>query len=326
MQLQPASRRLELGGRQFLERVRLGWATLRLAGSRFLLIDAFEWAGAFAFNAFFSLFPLMILLVTIASVFVDRGAAGQAVISYLQGYFPLDAAMKARIFEVIAGVINGRTSASGIALLALVWTTLQCFSTLINVTNAAWGYEAHRWWRLPLKSLGLLALTTLAILGGIALPTLAGLAEKRFFSPSVFGSWTYGLLVSAVPLAVVFGSLLLFYRLAPQRREPKRRLWVAALCATGLLLVAERLFAVYLARFATLNALYGAFGGIMALLLWVYLSGGIFIFGACLCAAEAELAVAPAKKGRGRGPKARPGTSPWPRAASPGRADARSRG
>jgi uncharacterized BrkB/YihY/UPF0761 family membrane protein len=37
-----------------------------------------------------------------------------------------------------------------------------------------------------------------------------------------------------------------------------------------------------------LNAIYGAFGGIMALLLWIYLSGCIFIFGACLCAAQAE--------------------------------------
>jgi Ca2+-transporting ATPase len=33
---------------------------------------------------------------------------------------------------------------------------------------------------------------------------------------------------------------------------------------------------------------YGAFGGVMALLLWIYLSGCLFIFGACLCAVQAE--------------------------------------
>jgi Ca2+-transporting ATPase len=37
-----------------------------------------------------------------------------------------------------------------------------------------------------------------------------------------------------------------------------------------------------------LNAVYGAFGSIMALLLWIYLSGCIFIFGACLCAAQSQ--------------------------------------
>jgi uncharacterized BrkB/YihY/UPF0761 family membrane protein len=45
---------------------------------------------------------------------------------------------------------------------------------------------------------------------------------------------------------------------------------------------------IYLKNFATLNAVYGAFGGTMALLLWIYLSGCIIIFGACLCAARAE--------------------------------------
>jgi uncharacterized BrkB/YihY/UPF0761 family membrane protein len=45
---------------------------------------------------------------------------------------------------------------------------------------------------------------------------------------------------------------------------------------------------IYLEDFATLNAVYGAFGRKLALLLWVYLSGCIFIFGACLCAGQAE--------------------------------------
>jgi Ca2+-transporting ATPase len=45
---------------------------------------------------------------------------------------------------------------------------------------------------------------------------------------------------------------------------------------------------IYLKNFATLNAVYGAFGGTMALLLWIYLSGCIIIFGACLCAARTE--------------------------------------
>lgn len=43
-----------------------------------------------------------------------------------------------------------------------------------------------------------------------------------------------------------------------------------------------------LVLFLSLNAVYGVFGGVMALLLWIYLSGCGFIFGACLCAAQAE--------------------------------------
>jgi Ca2+-transporting ATPase len=57
---------------------------------------------------------------------------------------------------------------------------------------------------------------------------------------------------------------------------------------------AESLFEIYLKNFATLNAVYGAFGGIMALQLWIYLSGCIFIFGACLCGVQVEGYSAPA--------------------------------
>ena len=50
--------------------------------------------------------------------------------------------------------------------------------------------------------------------------------------------------------------------------------------------------------FPTLNAVYGAFGGMMALLLWIYLSGCVFIFGACLCAGQAEALAAGRLSGR----------------------------
>ena len=91
-----------------------------------------------------------------------------------------------------------------------------------------------------------------------------------------------------IPLLVVFSGLSLFYRLAPRRPTRFAEVWAAALCATVLLRASESLFVIYLKDFATLNAVYGAFGGFMALLLWIYLSGCIFIFGACLCAGQAE--------------------------------------
>jgi YihY family inner membrane protein len=59
--------------------------------------------------------------------------------------------------------------------------------------------------------------------------------------------------------------------------------------------LAETLFLIYIKNFSTLNAIYGAFGGIMALLLWLYIPGCIFILGACLCAAQAEGCSTPAE-------------------------------
>jgi YihY family inner membrane protein len=95
---------------------------------------------------------------------------------------------------------------------------------------------------------------------------------------------------------VMFLSLCLFYRFAPRRPTQFAKVWVAALCATVLLQATESLFVIYFKNLATLNAVYGAFGGIMAMLLWVYLSGCILIFGACLCAAQAEVRSSPVKQ------------------------------
>ena len=275
--------------------IRRVWAILRIAVQKFLRIDGTAWAGAFAFNAFFALFPLMILLVTISSFFVDRYKAGEKVIAYVESYMPLSGKMQQYIFDTIGGVITAREQAGAVVFLILIWIALQCFTTLISATNRAWDVETHNIWRLPLKGVALLGITAGAVLLGMAAPVLVKMAMDWYFPVSHFRSGVYALARFVIPLLVVFLSLSLFYRLAPRRPTRFAEVWAAALGATVLLQAADSLFVIYLKNFATLNAVYGAFGGIMALLLWIYLSGCIFIFGACLCAAQAEANSAPAE-------------------------------
>jgi Ca2+-transporting ATPase len=270
------------------------WTIVFHALKKFSRIDGAQWAGAFSFNAFFSLFPLMVLLVTIASSIVDRDRAGKEVIAYMEGYVPMSGEMHRRVASTLAGVINARGQAGGVALLILVWVAHRCFTTLVCATTRAWGTADYNWWRLPLKSMVLLGTTTAAVLLGMVMPVLMRMAKDWLFPAGDFGSSVYALGSFLIPFLVVFFSLGLFYRLAP--RTPKRysEVWAAALCATILLQAAESLFVIYVKNFATFNEVYGAFGGIMALLLWIYFSGCIFIFGACLCAAKAEGHSAPA--------------------------------
>jgi len=274
--------------RRLDHKVRRVWAVLRLAAKTFSRIDGVQWAGSFAFNAFFALFPLMILVVALASTIMDRDRAGKAIIVYIESYVPIGGEMQSYIFDTIAGVVKARGQAGVVAFLILIWVVLQCFTTLICATNRAWGTTVHAWWRLPLKSLVLLGLTAGASLLGMTLTVMMRMSKSWLYTVSDFHSWIYAQARLFIPLVVVFLSLSVFYRLAPRRPMRFAQVWAAALCATALLQIAESLFAIYLKDFATLNAVYGAFGGTMALLLWVYLSGCIFIFGACLCAAQAE--------------------------------------
>jgi YihY family inner membrane protein len=264
------------------------WTILCLAVKKFWRIDGTQWAGAFAFNAFFSLFPFIVLFVAIASAFIDRDRAGKAIIDYMGSYIPISADMQHYIFATITGVVNARGQAGAVALLLLVWVALQCFITLISATNRAWDIASHNWWRLSLNSLVLLGITVVAVIIGMAVPALMRMAAGWLFPVNDLHSWVFALGGIVIPLLVMFLGLSLFYRLAPRRSMRFAQVWLAALFTTVLLQVAESLFLIYIKNFSTLNAIYGAFGGIMALLLWIYISGCIFIFGACLCAAQAE--------------------------------------
>ena len=270
------------------QKTRRVWAILCLAVKKFLRIDGAQWAGAFAFNAFFSVFPLMVLLVTITSYFVDQDRAGKEVIAYIEKYIPISDQMQHHIFNATADVVKARKNAGAIAFFILVWVALKCFTTLICATNRAWGISDYNWWRLPLKSLALLGITMGAVLLGMTGPVVLRMSKIWVFTESSFHSWVYTLGSFFIPLLFVFFGLSLFYRLAPRRPTRFVEVWIAALCATVLLQVAESPFLIYLKNFTALNVVFGAIGGIMALLLWIYVSGYIFIFGACLCAAQAE--------------------------------------
>jgi YihY family inner membrane protein len=260
--------------------------TLVLAVRRFQMIDGAQRAAAFAYYAFFSLPSMLVLLVTIGSFFVDRDRAALAVVSYVENYVPLDAAGKDRIAATVVGTVHVRAPAGGVALLALLWSSLQLFTALIRAANRAWNVNPQNWWRMPLKGLALLGITAAALGIGIAVPPVVDLT-RNWVRPA--HGWVNTAGTTALPLLVEFYGLSLFYRLAQRRRTRFAEVWVAALAVTMTMRVLQGLFAFYLSSFGRLNAVYGAFGAIVVLLLWAYIAGWVIILGSCLSAAQAEV-------------------------------------
>ncbi|WP_309686537.1 YihY/virulence factor BrkB family protein [Armatimonas sp.] len=236
----------------------------------FTRIDGIQAAAAFANYAFFSLFPLIVLFVTIASFFINPAQAEISVLNYVKGYVPITGALQSALFDTITGVVNARGQASVVATLFLIWSAQQFFNTLILTANRAWSAEAYNWWQLPLKSLMFLGVTVCAVLLGVAVPVL-----------SRIGTWI-------LPLLIVFLSVSFFYQFSPSRKITFSEIWLAALVATVAFQIQNSIFMLYINNIAKLNVIYGAFGAVMALLLWIYFSGNILFFGACLCAAQAE--------------------------------------
>ena len=93
------------------------WAIVRLAARKFLRINGTQWPRSFDFNAFFALFPLMVLLVAIASLLIDRERSGATVIAYVEAHVPIGGDMRSYIVDPIAGAIKARGRAgNGLAL------------------------------------------------------------------------------------------------------------------------------------------------------------------------------------------------------------------
>ena len=95
------------------------WRVLYRAVWLFIKTDGEQRAASFAYYAFFSLFPLLLLLAVIGSLFVDQQRAVHAVVGFVNGYFPVSATITDRIADTVTGLMKTRGSASIIAAIGV---------------------------------------------------------------------------------------------------------------------------------------------------------------------------------------------------------------
>ncbi|MGO2562551.1 MAG: YihY/virulence factor BrkB family protein, partial [Pseudoalteromonas nigrifaciens] len=91
-------------------------------------------------------------------------------------------------------------------------------------------------------------------------------------------------------LAFTFNfALVLLYRYAPHRKPAKWR-WITlgSVIATILWIVASIGFSFYVSKFASYNETYGSLGGVVIMLMWLYISAYIVILGATINAASEQ--------------------------------------
>lgn len=264
------------------------WDALR----KYSATDGQQCAASFAYYAFFALFPLIILFVSLGSMFLDENRASTTIIGYVGNYVPVGPDGQNVVTTTINGVIKSRKKVGSFAVLGIIWSSLGFFHSLVRGVNRAWGTHEYPWWRLPIKNLGMVGIVASALLLGIVAPPVVDAVETfmwRHHFDLVGGPLFVAFKVARflLPLAVLFYGFSMFYKFAPRRRTLFSEVWAGALVVTILLQLLQHLFVFYARNFAHFNKIYGAFGGVVVLLMWIYLSGSIIIFGGCLCAARA---------------------------------------
>ena len=265
------------------------WRTVKQTLARWKEEDGDQRAAAFAYYFLLSFLPLTLLLVAAVSLFFEREAATESVVKLVDHYAPLTSEQENEAMTNIREWLDARGNISLAALPMLIWGSMKYLRTLIRTTNRVWHAPTYNWWRLPLKSLGLLGITVSAVLIGLLLPAAARLGEQWLATYLAFPQWAFAMVFLLIPGLVLFCGMIMIYKLAPSRHTRYSEVWVGALAATVALLLGQRLFLVYAANFARFDAIYGILSGIVAFLLLLYLSSCIGVFGICLCAARAEV-------------------------------------
>ncbi len=252
-----------------------------------------QFAGAIGFFGFLSLFPLIVLAASVVGfVLADASAARIAeVASTVEDAVPgLSAALGGQdgdgVATAIEAIIRNRGGAGLVGLVTLLLAGLRVTAAAQAVTQtifrvdllATSGVRKRVNQLLALSALGLLALA------GVAATSVVGVltSSDLFGIMAVLGP-LLGIAASFVVDVVFF---LAAYRLFATGRGPSvRDLVPGALLAAGGWTALKSFGATYVSRqVASSSELYGTLGGVVALLLLLYLAGRLYVYGAELSA------------------------------------------
>lgn len=242
--------------------------------------------AAVAFYAIFSITPLVLMVVMVAGMFVDAGFARREFLDQLEELLGsgaassvetmIDAAAKASDKGPWAGITSAVAlfvGASG------VFVELRYALDAIHGTTrgrdsfVSWFVRGRLWSLALVLAVGFLLLVSL--IASAVISAMGGWLTAMF--PVLgFVAIALNLLLSLAILTALFGMLM---RWLPSQREAWRRVWGGAVLAAVLLEVGKELLGLYLGRAAFADA-YGAAGGLVVLVMWIYFAVQVFLFGA----------------------------------------------
>jgi membrane protein len=168
-----------------------------------------------------------------------------------------------------------------VGVLGALWGSSSALAAIVSAVNRAYDLtETRPWWRVRLTAALLtLALAAVVILAStlvVAGPTLTRMLGVA--ADNTVWMWVWNLVRWPAAFALVAFGIGLVYNYAPNADQDW--LWVTpgAIVATLLWLISSFIFKFYISTFTNYEATYGAVGGIIILLLWLYISGlGILV-------------------------------------------------
>ncbi len=253
--------------------------------------DGFIHAGNLAYLALMTLFPFFIVAAAVLSL-LGQGAETQRTVASFLHVLPSDVADLLR--KPIADVLVARTgSLLWLGGLVGLWTVGSFVDTIRDIFRRAYGTKSSAsFFRSRLRLSGAIICSVVVVLFSFLLQGLLTAAEQFVYHLLPWARNVSGWigLSRLIPGAVMFGALyVLFYSVTPSKyRHSKSRKWPGALFTTTWWISITALLPVVLGQLGGYDLTYGSLAGVVVMLLFFYLIGLGFVFGAHLNAALAE--------------------------------------
>jgi YihY family inner membrane protein len=241
-----------------------------------------------SYYALFSLFPLLLVFLSIGGFVLQGELAQKRLLAFMTGAFPISQQL---IERNIRQVLDLRGTVGLLALVSLLWSAMGAFSVLVTHINRAWTDAAPRsFFRNRVIALGMIVilgmLLVLSFVSVGVLEVLPRLPAPEWNIPALQATALWGLVADVLPWLLVFLAFLCLYRWVPCAEVR----WSQALCGGGVATVGWKLATDALIWFIGSGLLryelvYGSLGAMVALLVWIYIGCTLVLFGAHLSAA-----------------------------------------
>jgi membrane protein len=260
------------------------FATVKRTFMEFLEDDLFDWAAALTYYGLMALFPALIAFVGIIGLVADPEDATRTITDVVTQIGPESAA------DTFSGPIESITSSSSSGYLAVVgfvvalWSASGYVGAFIRASNVIYETpEGRPFWKLrPLQLLITLVTLVLAVITLLALIVSGPLAEAIGSALGVSDAAVTAYDIAKWPilaLLVVTIFSVLYY--ASPNVKLRGYTWVTpgAVVALIVWVIASALFAFYVSNFGAYDKTYGTLGGVVVLLVWMWITNLAILLG-----------------------------------------------
>ena len=272
--------------------IKNGFTILKAAFSGFMNDLALKYSASLAYYTLFSLAPLLLLLISLAGIFLGKDASQGKIFAEINGLVGADSAKS--IQDMIKNLqTSGKSTISVIiGIITLIIGATTVFGEIQESINLIWQVKPKpkvAWIKLlkdrllsgsMIVTLGFLLLVSLIVNGAL----LALSTKLESFLPAITITLFNGLnvAISFVVIAVLFGII---FKVLPDANIKWRDVRSGAIFTAVLFMIGRLLIGIYI---SSTSSTYGAAGSLIVILLWIYYTAAILYFGAEFTRAYAD--------------------------------------